>query len=53
MTQTATFRLKCVVCQQIDTRPANECREQPICTQCGSPMTLERVTVKNTKRESA
>lgn len=46
MKQTATFRLKCVVCGKVETRPAEQCKEQPYCNCCGGPMILEEAAVK-------
>lgn len=47
MSQTATFKLRCVGCQTIETRPAHDCHEQPFCNRCYMPMVLEEVSVKN------
>jgi hypothetical protein len=44
--QTATFKLKCVGCGKKEERPAADCQDMPFC-ECGMPMTLERVTIKN------
>lgn len=44
--QMTTFKLKCVGCKAIETRPAAECREQPFCKLCSMPMVLEKVTTK-------
>lgn len=49
MTQTATFKLRCVGCKAIEHRPASECREMPFCEKCSMPMVLEEVSVKNGK----
>ena len=42
-----TFKLKCVVCGRIETRPASECTEQPFCEKCYGPMTLKEVILRN------
>lgn len=41
--QKATFKLKCVGCGCVESRPAEECREMPFCNKCNMPMTLEEV----------
>ena len=41
-----TFTLKCVGCGKIETRPAEECTEQPFCNECYMPMILDSVNVK-------
>jgi hypothetical protein len=38
-----TFKLKCVGCGRMESRPASECREMPFCNHCFMPMTLEEV----------
>jgi len=38
-----TFSLKCVGCGAKDTRPAEECREQPYCKKCYLPMVVDEV----------
>lgn len=43
--EVATFKLKCVGCGGVESRPASECREMPFCNKCYMPMTLEEVTV--------
>ena len=56
MTQVATFKLKCVGCGTIESRPAAECRDEfgPICNKCYMPMILVEVAIKNeTKRKKA
>jgi hypothetical protein len=45
--QAATFKLKCVGCHTVETRPAAECQEQPFCKKCFLPMTLEEVAMVN------
>lgn len=49
MTQVATFKLKCVGCGTIESRPAAECRDEfgPMCNKCYMPMVLLEVTIKN------
>lgn len=47
MSQVATFKLKCVGCQTIEKRPADECKEMPFCNKCFMPMVLVEVTIKN------
>ena len=38
-----TFKLCCVGCKRTEDRPARECTEQPFCSKCSMPMTLEKV----------
>lgn len=40
-----TFKLKCVGCGEVESRPAEECREMPFCAKCNMPMTLEEVSL--------
>jgi hypothetical protein len=47
---TGIFKLKCVGCGCTEERPAENCRDQPFCEKCYMPMTLERVSVKTTKK---
>jgi hypothetical protein len=42
----ATFKLKCVGCKNVETRPASDCHEQPCCSKCYMPMVLVGVVVK-------
>lgn len=37
------FKLKCVGCGTQETRAVADCKEQPFCNKCGSPMTLSLV----------
>lgn len=46
MMSAATFKLVCVSCEAKDERHAEDCKEQPFCEKCYSPMILDRVTVR-------
>jgi hypothetical protein len=39
------FKLKCVGCGMVESRPAIECVEMPFCNKCHMPMTLEEVSL--------
>lgn len=41
--QQAKFTLRCVSCKRTEKRLARECTEQPFCSMCHMPMTLEEV----------
>lgn len=41
-----TFKLKCVGCGMVESRPAADCREMPFCNKCHMPMTLEEVKLR-------
>ena len=40
------FKLKCVGCETVEERPAEECLEQPFCLKCYMPMMLIEVNIK-------
>ena len=42
----AVFVVKCVGCNTIEKRPAEECSEMQFCNKCGLPMLLEKVIIK-------
>ncbi len=44
--RTAMFSLRCVGCKIRETRPAEDCKEQPYCNKCSMPMILEKVSTR-------
>ena len=52
MSQVATFKLKCVQCQTVETRPAGDCVEQPFCNKpgCYGLMVLVEVSIREEKK---
>jgi hypothetical protein len=49
MNSQATFKLKCVLCGQVEKRAAEECKgDPPACSKCLGPMILQSVIVKRT-----
>lgn len=52
MGQVAAFKLKCVGCAMVETRPAADCTEQPFCNKCFMPMVLLEVSIREKKEKA-
>lgn len=46
-----TFTLKCVGCENVETREAEACEAQPFCVKCGCPMIVDKAEIKPRKQE--
>jgi hypothetical protein len=50
---TVTFKLKCVICGDKETRQLSHHDEQPFCSKCYGPMIVDKVTVKHSRPTQA